>query len=465
MDQLALLNFYKIVSNVATKLVGGFIPLIVMQAMGGGVSSVIYGVLSLVIIYGVRMLFNFCFRTWYEKYPQLILLLRLFPFLGYSLCIVLIDANLWLGVIGAVLFYGLDVSFKCLPSEIVFNYASANSGEKKSPLGFSRLMEQIGILLALVVGGVLLDFNKTLVIIISVVLYIIAAIPLFIYYIKSKNEKSFNKDAVSNAQILYEKKPELTENAHKISKKILWCYAITYFVYCIQDILGNAFNIHLFLEYGSFGVAGYVNAVYSAFYGIGCYIFSYIDSKKETTPLISVSCLGCGVLVLSLILFPNIVWYYIVMVIAGIFYGFICTYVLARLLPKCRIMGVSNDALFYRENASNSSVIFSILFGIFGSMIPVLVCNAVAMIISAALIPINEEKTRKYLIKYLQNHEIAMTPEKSVNKKTKSKKSNKIDSKEDNIIVVNVERYRKTSSTKSNKQKTAKNKAKSKGEK
>ena len=280
MQQLKLLNFYKIISNIATKLVGAFIPLIVMQAMGGGSGSVIYGALSLVLIYAVRMGFNFVFRKYYEKYPQIILLLRIFTVLGYSLCIILIDTNLWLGVIGSVLFYGLDVSFKSLPSEILFNYASSESSEGKSPLGFSRLMEQLGILVALVVGGVLLDVNKNLVIVISMVIYIISVIPLVIYYIKSKNQKTFNKDSVSNATLLYDKKPELSVNAHKISRRILWCYAITYFVFCIQDVLGNAFNIHLFLNTSSFGVAGYINAVYNACYGIGCYLFSYIDFKK-----------------------------------------------------------------------------------------------------------------------------------------------------------------------------------------
>ena len=441
MQQLKLLNFYKIISNIATKLVGAFIPLIVMQAMGGGSGSVIYGALSLVLIYAVRMGFNFVFRKYYEKYPQIILLLRIFTVLGYSLCIILIDTNLWLGVIGSVLFYGLDVSFKSLPSEILFNYASSESSEGKSPLGFSRLMEQLGILVALVVGGVLLDVNKNLVIVISMVIYIISVIPLVIYYIKSKNQKTFNKDSVSNATLLYDKKPELSVNAHKISRRILWCYAITYFVFCIQDVLGNAFNIHLFLNTSSFGVAGYINAVYNACYGIGCYLFSYIDSKKETTPLIALSCVCSAMLVLSLILFPNFVWYYIVMALAGILYGFICTYVLARLLPKCRIMGVSNDALFFRENASNSSVIFAIMFGMFGSMVPVLICNVVAMIMSSAVIPLNEEKTRKYLIKYLQNHEKAMSLDNGKNKTTnKEIYSNS----EDGIIIVNVEKYRKS---------------------
>ena len=129
------------------------------------------------------------------------------------------------------------------------------------------------------------------------------------------------------------------------------------------------------------------------------------------------------------------------MALAGILYGFICTYVLARLLPKCRIMGVSNDALFFRENASNSSVIFAIMFGMFGSMVPVLICNVVAMIMSSAVIPLNEEKTRKYLIKYLQNHEKAMSLDNGKNKTTnKEIYSNS----EDGIIIVNVEKYRKS---------------------
>ena len=429
MQQLRLLNFYKIISNIATKLVGAFIPLIVIEATG----SVALGALSLGIIYIVRMLFNFVLKDFYERYPQIALLLRLFTVVLYSVSIMLIDKWLWIGVIGAVLFYGLDVSLKSLPSEILFNYASQEQCEGKSPLGFSRLMEQLGILVALVVGGVMLDVNKGLITIISIIIYAISVIPLFIYFMKSRGQKTFNKDAESNAKIKYDKNPELKNNAEKISKKILWAYAITYFIFCIQDVLGNAFNIHIFLETSSYGSAGYVNAVYNAFYGIGCYIFSYIDSKKETTPLIVISCIASGLLVISLILFPNFVWWYIAMAVAGMLYGFICTYPLSRLLPKCRIMGVSNNALFFRENASNISVIFAIIFGLFGSMVPVFICNMVAMMISSVVMPINEERTRKMLINYLQNHERAMT-------ENRSKPNMK-----DDIILVHVERVKKNS--------------------
>ena len=427
MQQLRLLNFYKIISNIATKLVGAFIPLIVIDATG----SVALGAVSLIVIYAIRMLFNYILKTFYEKYPQLALLLRVFSVVLYSICVILIDKFLWVGVVGAVVFYGLDVSLKSLPSEILFNYASQEQSEGKSPLGFSRLMEQLGVLVALVIGGVMLDVDKTLITIISIIIYLISVVPLVIYFIKSRGQKTFNKDAVSNARIKYDKNPELRNNADKISKKILWAYAVTYFIFCIQDILGNAFNIHIFLETASFGSAGYVNAVYNAFYGIGCYIFSYIDNKKETTPLIVFSCLASAMLVLSLFLFPNFVWWYVAMAVAGVLYGFICTYPLSRLLPKCRIMGVSNNALFFRENASNLSVIFAITFGVFGSMIPVFIVNAVAMLVSSVTMPLNEERTRKMLINYLQNHEKAMT-------KNKPKENPK-----DDIILVHVEKVKK----------------------
>ena len=98
------------------------------------------------------------------------------------------------------------------------------------------------------------------------------------------------------------------------------------------------------------------------------------------------------------------------MAAAGVFYGFICTYMLGRLLPKCRIMGVSNNALFFRENSADLSCVVAMTMGcLTGTMLPVLLSIVVTMFISSGLIPLNEEKTRKKLISYLQNHEKTMT--------------------------------------------------------
>ena len=82
---------------------------------------------------------------------------------------------------------------------------------------------------------------------------------------------------------------------------------------------------------------------------------------------------------------------------------------LQRMLPKCKILGVGNKALYYREFASNMSVVVTALIGVCGSMVPVMMVVAIAMLISSHLIPINEEKTRKTLIKYLQVHEQVMS--------------------------------------------------------
>ena len=406
MQQLKLLNFYKLISNISTNLVGAFIPLIVLQATG----SIYFAILSYVMMFAIRLLFNFAFRSLYERYPQMVLMFRVVAVVLYSASIVIMDYYLWLGVFGATFFYGLDMSLRSVTREIIYNYASVENSGEKSPLGFSRLLEQVGVLVALVVGGVLLDLNKLLIIIISVVVYLISVIPLVWYFVKSRKAKTFNKDAISNARLSYDKQPELKQNAEKISKKILWMYAIVYFIYCFQDVLGNAFNIHIFLRTESFGAAGYLNAVYNAVYGVGCWLFSIIDSKKETTPLIIVSCIMCALSIGSTIIVNNVVWWYVAMVVAGLFFGFICTYMLGRLLPKCRIMGVSNNALFYRENAADCSCIVAMTMGcLTGGMVPVLISIVVTMFMSSIIIPFNEEKTRKQLINYLQNHEKAMS--------------------------------------------------------
>ena len=132
MQPIKLLNFYKLLSNVATNLVGAFIPLIVLQATG----SVALAALLYCTMYLIRMLCCVAFKRQYEKYPQLVLMIRVVSVVLYSFSIILIDSNLWLGVIGATIFYGIDMSIKTVPREILFNYASAEeSSGGKSSLG------------------------------------------------------------------------------------------------------------------------------------------------------------------------------------------------------------------------------------------------------------------------------------------------------------------------------------------
>ncbi len=417
-NQLFLLNFYKLLSNVATKLVGAFIPIIILDATG----SVALACISVVASYLIRLAFSVCFKKLYEHCPQLILLIRLAPFVLYTLSIFLMETNLWLGIIGVVLFYGISESFKCMPIEILYNYASTTE-ESGNSLGVTRLLEQAGVLIALVVGGVMLDVNKNLILIISVVLYLISVVPLLIYYIKGRKLKGFNTDAVSNAVITFSKDPEMIENARQISKKMLLGYWFVYFIFSFMDIINTAFVIHLYLTFPSFGMAGYVNALFNAMFGIGCFLFGLLDNKKETTPVLIVACIVCMIGVACLIFVTNTALLFVVTGLTGLFYGCISTFCLRRLLPKSRIMGISNESLYVREIASNMAVIVPMLLGAVGSMIPVLVLVSAGIGASAYLIPANEERSRRLLIDFLQKHEDAMSARENNKKTTKKLKS------------------------------------------
>ena len=54
MDQLKLLNFHKMIANFANNLVGAFVPLIIYQATG----SLMYSILYLVANNILRLLFE-----------------------------------------------------------------------------------------------------------------------------------------------------------------------------------------------------------------------------------------------------------------------------------------------------------------------------------------------------------------------------------------------------------------------
>ena len=64
----------------------------------------------------------------------------------------------------------------------------------------TRVFEQLGSIIAVVAGGLFLDYLETYVlIIVAMSIYIISTIPLLIFYIRSRKNKGFNKELVSNA--------------------------------------------------------------------------------------------------------------------------------------------------------------------------------------------------------------------------------------------------------------------------
>lgn len=400
--QLRLLNFHKLLANIATNLVGAFVPLIILEATNSlALACVSYG-----LIYLIRAVTILLLRKPLCSKPQLVLLLRLIPMVVYSIFICIMETNLWVGVVGVVIFCGLSESCKRMPMEIILNYSSMEAKEESSGVGLTRLIEQIGVLIAILVGGFLLDINKTIVIIIAVVLYTISCVPLAIYYYKSKNDSTFNKDAVSNAQLTFKNDDDRKNIGKQLTLKILIMYGVVYFMYCTMDALTAAYNIHLFVSGGSYAMAGVFNAIYNGAYGIGNYIFGKINIKKDLMPIVVVSCIVCGLCTIGFVVDVPVWLACVMFAVIGFTYASVCFFNFQRIITKSRILGISNTALFVREDSSNISVVLTMCSGCFGTMIPTFVVIGVTMLISAWLIPHNEEKTRRWLVDYLQYNEI-----------------------------------------------------------
>ena len=251
MNQLKLLNYHKMIANFANNLIGAFVSLIIYQAT----NSLTYAVVYLVMVNFLRFVFGISLRKLHYKYPQLFLLLRIIPITLYNVFIFILDVNLIIGVIGVCIFYAMDASFHYLPKELIFNYSSLDQSQKSDKsIGVTRLFEQAGIIIAMVIGGMLLDINKTLVLILALSIYTISVIPLVVYYIKCKNEKTFNKDATSNAVDTLTKKEKTKTKAQKLSKKLLLTYGFIYFSFAFMDLLQTTFSMHVFIIQGEFAI-------------------------------------------------------------------------------------------------------------------------------------------------------------------------------------------------------------------
>lgn len=402
MNQLKLLNFHKMLANFANNLVGAFIPLIIFQATGKLTYAIIYLLCNKIL----RLGFNYLFKNLYGKYPQLFLLLRIIPITIYNLFIFVLDHHLIIAVIGICIFNSLDYALNNLSKEIIFNYSSLTGKSDKS-LGTTRVFEQIGVIVSLVIGGYLLDINKVIVLILSLSLYAISTIPLIIFYIKCRKQKTFNKDATSNAITTLRKNEKYNKISKKLTKKLLFTYGIVYFSFALVDLLQTCYGLHIFMIQGEFATAGILNAIFNCFYAIGFYVASIINEKKDITRLVSVFCIIIGTSILLLFFIDITSLFLLVCFLYGIIgfsYPFISLFVLERMLLKTRIMACSNRALFTRETSCVMAYICGYAFG-FTGLLAIFIVTTITMFASSFIIPYGEEKTRKNLVDFLQNNE------------------------------------------------------------
>lgn len=404
MDQLKLLNFHKMIAYFANNLVGAFVSLIILQSTNNLYLAIGY----LVINHVLRLFFTLALKNLYGKYPQLFLLLRVIPITLYNIFIFILDYNIVVGAIGICVFVAIDNSLNGLSKEIIFNYASlSQKSEEKSSIGNTRIFEQVGKIVALLIGGYLLDINKTLVVILSIVIYALSVIPLVMFYIRSRKQKTFNKDATSNAINTLNKKDELKMESERLTKKMLVTYFVVYFAFAFVDILTTTYSLFVFQKNGQFATAGVLTAIFDCFYAVGFYVAGLLNNKKDMTLFVAMSSAIIAICVVALPFVDVNNMFILVCAIYGIIaflYPFLSLFVLDRMLLKSRIMGCSNRALFVRETGCVSCYIIGYAMG-FASLLAIFITIGIMMFSSSAIIPVCEEKTRKHLVDYLQNNE------------------------------------------------------------
>ena len=404
--QLKLLNFHKVLSQFASNIIGAFIALIIYQ----GTKSFSYAFLFLAASMLLRVLITSIFYKLMTKKPQIFLAIRLIPFFLYSMSLLLLDTeHIVLGIVLSSIFYAFAVAFKDAPMEIIFSYSSLNKGASSN--GLSRLFEYIGVISAIILGGLFLDnMPKIIVIFIACGSYIVSVIPLVVYYFKQKNTVGFNSEATSNAIESF-KDIKIKEHQQKvITKKLLVRYFIIYFLFCSYDALMTLFGLYLFkVSAESYGFVSYIQAGFYSMFGLGCFVAGKLDEKMDLTKIVVINCLVSAVLVFIAPFVYNFIWLEVILFSAiGFLYSFISIFCYSRMMMRCKIMGVGNKALYNRANASRymQSLIYLV-----ASIPPVMFISAfilcgVFFASCSVAIPLNEEKSRKMLVDYLQNNKM-----------------------------------------------------------
>ena len=396
--QLKLLNFHKMLANFSTSLVGGFIPLIIYRQT----NSLFWSIFYLFAMYILYFIFNQIFREQYVKRPQLFLVLRAVPILIYSIAVVLIDISFIVGVILVAIFYALNLSFRGNATEIILNYSVSENSDSKS-LGLTRVFEQIGTIVAMIAGGLFLDYLPTYVlIIIAMSIYLLSTVPLLMYYISARKQKGFNTEMTSNALVQFAQNPDKSQKGKKVSRQVLFRYGLVYYLVGFLDIFCDTFNIFMYVKTGQFAWAGYFSALYNAAFAVGSYINGFLTAKFDTTKLAAASLIINGISVVVVACASSTIVQLIMFGIIGFVYPYYSLFLLERMLSKTRILGVSNRAIFMRDDATQLGRATCLIVALFGFIIPTFTVMGTALVSCGLFAPVNEEQTRKTMIDYLE---------------------------------------------------------------
>lgn len=399
-----LSNFNRFMSNFSTKLVGGFIPVIVYNYTG----SMQMAMLTLCIQYFLSFFFDLILEKWLIKYPQLFLFLRLIPIVIYEVLLLFVAKYPLACVIGIGVAFSCSYTFKHIPKEVLFAYVNAPKERGTgTSLARGKLIGQLALICGTILGGVALDYLDTSVLVItSISLYFIGAVPLMIYFIIHRKDENRNEEYSTMEHINLKTESRNKEMSNSASKKIVREYLKFYFLQESWNAMYILLPLLMFTITGTFTSSAIASAIFDGLYGLGCYLFEKLDAKRDLTALSVIAGIVLGLSGISLIFVKNIIVFYVIIALMSTCYSLIFFFSYHRMLMKSKVVGRNIDCIINKINMYFVTTGIIVSFGVF---LPVQTCFAIAGMMSiggAIAIPHVEEKTRRILVDHLEDNEI-----------------------------------------------------------
>lgn len=402
-----LLNFNRIMANFSTKLVGGFVPMIVYKYAPE--HKLQLALLTMILQYFLSFVFGTILKPLLIKRPQLFLFLRVVPIVIYEILLLYVADNTIPCVIGIGVAYSLSYAFKYVPTEVLFAYVNATKKQGTGrQLAISKTLEQLSIIIGVLVGGIVLDnFDMRLMIIISISLYLIGALPQLIYYFATIKTRKVNQEYASYAHIALKEHANDVNFANNVSKNIRVAYILFYFLQESWQAIYNSIPLLTYTLTGSFTYSAIATAIFDGVYGAGCLLAGRLNNKKDLTIVASISGVCVGIMSILLVFVrADFIWVvYIICAIMSISYSFAYFFMYDRMLKKSKIVGRNTTCIINKINMFFLSTCFVTAFGFIS--LPVIFCVGGGMsVLSGVTIPYIEEKTRRILVDHLEDNEI-----------------------------------------------------------
>lgn len=401
--QLKLLQTYKALSNFAISLIMEFIPFIILGYMLP-VYSLEYSLAMMFIFWAVQnifvVLFNYIFRKLYTAKPQIFLLLRIIPIVCCEICILFLYTNsIWVILVTA-LFSGLENSFNSLPAEIIWNYVSNGADERK--LGFTNFLDQMGWLVAGIVGGAFLDYiPQFVVVLVSLTIFVVSAVPIFIFYFKFRKTPYFNVDYISSyAQ--GEESEELKKRQNTFLKKHFITFMLIAPTFYMFYYLTSAI---LYVNTGSFFLTGTITSIYDGLYGFACLYCSKFLTKVDGKKYACLVAIYMCCVMLGVCFIPNLIVKIVLFLSASFIQPVLNIYKVQNFLDKARIIGLGNNVVINQANAHWASNTVCYAVGAIFGIVPVCIFSVIIATIGVFAMSKFDKDTTKELVDYLSENE------------------------------------------------------------